>query len=66
MAAEAAVPSSTAASADLTEPLHGPLLGGARVYQAVLWQAVFTLLPQRFLFLEENGFVWTFGHETVN
>ena len=60
--AEAAVPSPTAAPADLTEPLHRPLLGGGRVYQAVLWLAVLALLPQRFLFLEENCFVWTFGH----
>ena len=62
VAAEATVPGPTAAPAGLTEPLHCPLLAGGRVYQAILGLTVLTLLPQRFLFLEENGFVWTFGH----
>ena len=61
MAAQAAVATSTAAPAGLAEPLHRPLLGGGREYQAVLWLTVLALLPQWFLLLEESSFVWTFG-----
>ena len=60
VAAEATVPGPTAAPAGLAEPLHCPLLAGGRVYQAILGLTVLTLLPHWFLFLEENGFVWTF------
>ena len=68
---QATVPSSTsttAATADLAEPLgrplplHHPRLAGGRVDQAVLGLAVLALLPQWFLFLQQNGFVWTSGH----
>ena len=62
VAAEATVPGPTAAPAGLAEPLHCPLLAGGRVYQAILGLTVLTLLPQRFLFLEENGFVWSLEH----
>lgn len=63
VATQSTVPGSAAASAAVAEPLHHPpLLAGGRVDQAVLWLTVLTLLPQRFLLLQENGFVWTSGH----